>query len=103
MRFDFMGGDGRILTKVSVNPLTKKVRFTNFTDDPIDRAFGVKESATYQDVLDFFERRTFARNRSDIDGILNAMGLKEYDPYKMCRKLEGRRAQDEKWIRFRFL
>lgn len=100
MRFNYMSGDGQILTSVTINRLTKKVKVVNYTEEIVDRAFGVKENVTYQDVVDFFEKRTFPRNRSDLQDILDAMGLKKYDPYLMCRKLQGRRAQDQKWIDF---
>ena len=100
MKFNFMDGNDQIITAVSVNPLTKKVKIKNYTDDIMDRAFGVNENPTYQDVLDFFESRTFPRNRVSIDDILKSMGLKEYDPYKMCKKLQGRTEQDDFYIDF---
>lgn len=100
MKFNYMDKDGKILTSVSVNNLTKHVKIVNYTDDVMDRAFGVKENVTCQDVMDFFEKRTFPRNRADLPDILDSLGLKRYDPYLMCRKLQGRREQDQKWIDF---
>lgn len=47
-----------------------------------------------------FEKKTFPRNRTDLPDILDAMGLKKYDPYLMCRKLQGKREQDQKRIDF---
>ena len=100
MKFNFMDGNNQIITSVYINPITKKVKIKNFTDDIIYRAFGVNENPTYQDVLDFLESRTFPRNRTNIEDILKDMGLKCYDPYLMCKKLQGRKAQDHRWIDF---
>jgi len=100
MKFNYMSSDGKILTSVSINNHTKKVRITNYTDEIMDRAFGVKENVTYQDVMDFFEGRTFPRNRADLQDILDCFGLKKYDPYLMCEKLQGKTEQDHEWIDF---
>lgn len=100
MKFNYMNKNNEILTSVYVNPFTKKVKFKNYTDFPLDCVFGVKKKATYEDVMSFFEDRTFPRNRKDLDDILEWMGLSEYNPYLMCKKLNGRTAQDENWIDF---
>ena len=76
------------------------MRFRNHTDESLDCVFGMQKTATYQDVLDFFESRTFPRNRANIDDILEEFGLKEYDPYLLCKKCDGRTARDRKWIEF---
>ena len=95
-----MNEENQIMTSVYINPITKKVKIKNFTDDIMDRAFGVNEKPTYEDVLKFFESRTFPRNRVSINDILESMGLKEYDPYLMCKKLQGRTEQDNFYIDF---
>lgn len=100
MKFNYMDKDGNILTSVIVNNFTKKVKIVNYTNDIMDRAFGVKEKVTYEDVMDFFKDRTFPRNRADLQDILDYLGLKKYDPYLMCKKLAGKTAQDENWIDF---
>lgn len=100
MKFNFMDGNNQIITSVYVNPLTKKVKIKNYSDDIVDRAFGVNENPTYHDVLDFLESRTFPRNRTNINDILKDMGLNKYDPYLMCKKLNGRTEQDDFYIDF---
>ena len=87
MHFNFRGPHNELLTEVWVNPITKKVRFKNHTNDPFDCVFGMQKTATYQDLIDFFESRTFPRNRANIDDILEEFGLKKYDPYLLCKKL----------------
>ena len=94
MHFKYIGPDEEVFTEVFVNRLTKKVKVINYTDDFLDRAFGVKEDVTYQDVMEFFESRTFPRRRGDINEILKVIGLKEYNAYKMCKILGGKKAED---------
>lgn len=100
MKFNYMNENDEIITSVYVNPITKKVKIKNYTDDIVDRAFGVNEKPNYQDVLDFFESRTFPRNRVDIDDIIKEFSLIEYNPYLMCKKLQGRTEQDDCYIDF---
>lgn len=100
MRFNYRGRNGELFTEVYVNPLTKKVKVINHTDDFIDKAFGNNDDVTYADVLDFFESRTFPRNRENIDEILGQMGLSCYDPYRMCLVTKGKMAEDGCWIEF---
>lgn len=100
MRFNYMDGKGNIITSVYVDNETKEVTFKNYTDRVFIRPFGEHETATYDDVMSFFEHRTFPRNRINIDDILKQMHLKTYDPYVMCKKLKGRTQQDDFWIDF---
>ena len=100
MKFNYMNKNNEILTSVYVSPFTKKVKFKNYTDFPLDCVFGVKKKATYEDVMNFFEDRCVPRNRKNINDILELLGLKEYDPYLICKFNHGRTAQDENWIDF---
>lgn len=100
MRFHYMDGKGKIITSVYVDNKTKEVTFENYTDRVLRRAFGERKAVTYDDVLRFFERRTFPRDRVNIADILKRMHLKTYDPYAMCKKLKGRTQQDDFWIDF---
>ena len=100
MRFNYRGKNDELLTSVQINPLTKKVKFKNHTDEYVKCAFGKKEKVTYDDVIDFFKRRTYQENRADLHDILKAMGLEKYDPVAMCKYSKGRTAEDGKWIEF---
>lgn len=100
MKFNYMGPNNEILTSVSVNKLTKKVTFKNYTNDPMDCVFGIQKTATYDDLVKFFEGRCISKERSDIKDILDLLGLKKYDPYQICKKSKGTSAQDENWIDF---
>lgn len=100
MRFNYRNEDGELLTEVSVNPLTKKVRIINHTDDFLDRAFGVNETPDYNDVLRFLESRTVPHNRADIRNILHELGMKTYDPIALCKYFGGRMAHDDNYVEF---
>ena len=56
MKFDYLDENNNILTTVSVNPITKKIKFKNYVDDPILCVFGVKgeDEVTYDDLMYFF-------------------------------------------------
>ena len=102
MKFNYRNWKNEILTSVCVDNRTGKITFTNYTDDVVERVFGYRteEDVIMDDLMRFFERRTYPRNRTDIKSILHAMGLEEYDPYLMCKKLQGRTEQDGNWIEF---
>lgn len=91
MRLNYMSGEGQILTSVSVNRLTKKVKIVNYTEKITDRALGVKEDVTYQDVVVFFEKEDVPTEPVRSAGYPGCHGAEKNDPYLMCRKLQGRR------------
>lgn len=103
MKFDYLDENNNILTTVSVNPITKKIKFKNYVDDPILCVFGVKgeDEVTYDDLMYFFESRSFSRQRKDLPDLLEYMGLKKYDSIAICKFSKGRCAYDSHWIRFR--
>lgn len=100
MRLNFKKSDGTVLTEIKVNPVTKKVKIVNYTDNVFCRAFGANENPTYADVIHFLEKRTVPKNRGDIKEILEEVGLKEYDPYFLCKFFGGRMAQDDFCVEF---
>lgn len=103
MKFDYLDENNNILTTVSVNPITKKIKFKNYVDDPILCVFGVKDEdeVTYDDLMYFFESRSFDRSRKYLPDILKVMNLKKYDPIAICKFTKGRCTDDPNWIRFR--
>ena len=102
MKFNYMDRNNKILTSVRMDNKTKKITFQNYTDNIINRVFGVRKNgeATYEDLMDFFKERTFPENVSDLDNVLKILGLKKYDPYLMCKKRQGRTPRDHNWIDF---
>lgn len=90
----------KLCTEIQVNENEKTVQIKNFTDNPLDRAFGVNETPTWHDYESFLESRCFPRNRQHLVYNLKELGLREYDPLQICLKTEGRNAKDNQWMEF---
>ena len=76
------------------------VNFKNYTTDILSRPFGVLESATIDDLEEFFEDRCFPRERVNCKSILNRLGLDCYEPELICRKTHGIQCDDFIWLQF---
>lgn len=88
-----------LLTEVFVEG--ESISFKNYTDDKIlFRPFGVREKATYQDLLDFYEDRCFPEARANCKTVLKSIGLDYYDVELICRKTHGVQFDDFVWIQF---
>lgn len=77
-----------------------QVSIQNFTDNLISRAFGCKESVTWEDLESFLESRCFPKNRANAKDILENIGLEEYDPFEIVKKTQGKMAEDDQWLEF---
>lgn len=100
MHFIFRDGKNNPLTEVWVSRDKRTVKYKNYTDDVLMTCFGSPGQASYEDVLGFFKERCFQKNRSNLADILKTLHMKTYDPYVMCRKLQGRMNQDSCWVDF---
>lgn len=76
------------------------VKFKNFIDIIHWLPFGVRTSATYKDLLEFYEERCFPRERANCKTVLKTLGLDYYDPELICRKTHGVQFDDFTWIQF---
>lgn len=90
-------------TVIDVNFLDRKVVIQNRTDDILHRAFGVIEDPTWNDFENFLRDRCFPQTRGNCKELLREMGLTDYDPLQIVEKTKGRLADDEMWLRFRYL
>lgn len=90
-------------TVIDVNFLDRKVVIQNRTDDILHRAFGVIEAPTWNDFENFLRDRCFPQTRGNCKELLREMGLTDYDPLQIVEKTKGRLADDEMWLRFRYL
>ena len=90
-------------TVIDVNFLDRKVVIQNKTDDILHRAFGVIEDPTWNDFENFLRDRCFPQTRGNYKELLQDMGLTDYDPLQIAEKTKGRLADDEMWLRFRYL
>lgn len=78
----------------------KDVKVVHYSDLVIFRPFGVRESVTYQDLLEFYEDRCFPRERVNCKTVLKSIGLDYYDPELICRKTHGVQFDDFVWLQF---
>ena len=86
-------------TLIDVNPLLKKVRIKNYSENNMFRAFGPIERPTYEDFENFLESRCFPRTGDKMKIRLKELDLPFYDPFLIVQKTEGRMAEDDFWIR----
>ena len=90
--------DKDINTIIDVDMINRKVEFINYTNNVLKRAFGSKESVTYEDYEIFLESRCFPRSRDKMRIELNKLGLTYYDPLTIIGKTKGRMADDDFYI-----
>lgn len=90
-------------TVIDVNFLQQQIVIQNKTDDILHRAFGAKESPTWNDFELFLQERCFPRTRGNCKELVRALDLTDYDPLQIVEKTKGRLADDEMWLNFRYL
>lgn len=96
--FDFMSKD-TVCTRVNIDD-NNNVNIINYTDNIFDRAFGLKENITINDVKHLFATRVMPKERPDCKFILKKIGVPFYDEYLICRVTNGATTDDYNWIRF---
>ena len=90
-------------TVIDVNFLDQKVSIQNKTADIIHRAFGVTENPTWKDFENFLRERCFPETRGNKKELLSQLGLTDYDPLQIIERTQGRMADDDQWLRIRYL
>lgn len=76
------------------------IEVKNFSNDPIECAFGKNEKPTMKDLEIFLEERCFPRTRFNVKEVLRDGDLDFYDPYSIVRKTHGAFTDETFWIRF---
>ena len=76
------------------------VNFKNYGYPAVMLPFGIRTSATYNDLMDFYESRCFPRERANCKEILHNLGLDYYEPEMICRKTHGLQFDDFIWLQF---
>lgn len=89
-------------TVIDVDFLNRKVFVQNKTNDVLHRAFGVIENPSWDDLNAFLQERCFPESRGNKEALLKGLGLTEYDPLQIAEKTQGRMADDDMWIKFRY-
>ena len=79
-------------TVIDVDFLDQKVVIQNKTEHP-----------TWNDFENFLRDRCFPQTRGNCKELLQEMDLTDYDPLKIVEKTRGRLADDEMWLRLRYL
>lgn len=87
-------------TIIDVDFLNQKVMVQNRTNDVLHRAFGIKETPSWNDFERFLEERCFPASRGNARSILKELGLTSYDPLQIVEKTQGRMADDDLWLKF---
>jgi len=90
----------RTLASVEADYKTKVVSVKNFTEDPVERPFGVREKPTISDLDNFFKSRCFPEERYNKKAVLKAIGVDYYDPFLIVEKTHGRQLDDYMWVKF---
>lgn len=91
----------RVGTIIDLDFLAQKVYIQNFTDEPLDRAFGIRENPTWEDWEEFLADRCFPKTRGNCKELLQNMGLTDYDPLQIVEQTHGRMAEDDYWMKIR--
>lgn len=89
-----------LCSAIYVDVTNKTVKVENFTDDNIERAFGINQNPTWTDFELFLESRCFPKDRQNLKYELKKLGLNEYDPLEICKATGGRNYKDEQWMTF---
>lgn len=76
------------------------ITFKNYADCICFLPFGVRTSATIEDLEEFYEERCFPRERENCTEILHNLGLDYYEPELICRKTHGQQFDDFVWLQF---
>ena len=79
--------------------LLKINKFSNFTDNSVYTAFGIKHNVSWYDYNSFLEDRCIPKNRMGIRDYLISIGIYEYAPIEIIKKTHGRMAEDNQWIK----
>lgn len=101
IRMDFMDGE-KCCTCMLINLKSRRILVKNTTDVLLHRAFGIKQSPTFEDFEAFLEERCFPRTRAHLRLVLQDVGVDSYDPLAIVEKTRGRMAEDDQWLRIRY-
>lgn len=83
-----------------INVDGESVTFENFSDLIPFLPFGVRDFASYADLVEYYEDRCFPRERANCKQVLKGLGIDYYDPEMICRKTNGVQFDDFVWLQF---
>lgn len=77
----------------------KDVYVSRYTKNPVKQLFYSEKMNRHQ-LNEVFQLRCWEKERGDIFELLNALGIKEYNPSEIVRKTHGVSYNDYIWFRF---
>ena len=83
-----------ICSVIDADEVRQLVKVKNFTDNIMDRAFGITEHPSYSQFLEFLDSRCMPKTRDKLKLELNELGLPFYDPLLIIEKTKGKTADD---------
>lgn len=96
MKFQVMYYDN---VAADVTIINNRAKIVKYDDCPIHHLFPWEEADAFS-VMEILEGRCWPRDRANIDGILDKLGLPCYDVLGIIHKTHGRKYDDYVWIRF---
>lgn len=69
-----------LCTVIAADFSDRTIRFENFTENPVKRAFGNNPAPYWDDLMSFLADRCIPKQRDGLRAYLNCLGLAEYDP-----------------------
>lgn len=93
----YYDGD-RLCTRICADFSDRTIAFENEDVPNLNRAFGVRETPSWDDFLEFLEERCIPRQRDGLRYYLDELGLDEYDPWQIVQRTAGRMAEDNQWL-----
>ena len=101
MRLKFMKDGYGLCTEIEVDYINQIVKIKNYTDHPLDRAFGINENPTVKDYEAFLEERCMPKTRYRLKLELQMLRLTcGYNPLVIAKHFNGRTAGDDHYIIF---
>lgn len=89
-------------TIIDVDFLNERIAIRNRTPDILHRAFGVVEKPTWKQFEEFLADRCYPATRGNIKSILKNLGIDSYDTLQIAEKTNGRTADDDMWLKFKY-
>ena len=79
-----------LLAEIYVDYVKGTVRVVNYTDDIMDKPFGVNDNPTIDDFEYLLEDRCFPRDRDMMKLHLEELGILSYEPLEIIKKTKGK-------------
>ena len=98
MKLKYMKDNDDLLTEIDVDFAAESIKIKNYTDNLIDRAFGINEHPTFKDFEDFLEYRSTPLTRTNFREEMDFWGINDPTPWGIARFFNGRVAGDPYYI-----